>query len=174
MYLDEQTLSECTDTQNAAQTVEDFEVEHILLPNLVDQKASSCPETVLAEYPESADTYKNGYRAITYWQFANAINGAAWWLEKTLGHGQDFETLAYIGPNDVRYQILLVAAIKVGYKVGAKDAFVGERTKEIADVLHVAAEQHSCAYSALQRDRVQNAPHTRSSTTSSHCATKRA
>ncbi|KAL9619388.1 MAG: hypothetical protein Q9160_005983 [Pyrenula sp. 1 TL-2023] len=117
MYRNGKSLSKGIDIQKTRQTDEDSNIEHILLPNLVDQKASSCPETVWAEYPKSADTYENGYRAITYRQFANAINGAAWWLEKTMGKGQDFETLAYIGPNDVRYQILLVAAIKAGYKM---------------------------------------------------------
>ena len=34
-----------------------------------------------------------------------------------LGPGKDFETLAYIGPLDVRYNALLLGAVKAGYKV---------------------------------------------------------
>ena len=30
---------------------------------------------------------------------------------------QTFETLAYIGPNDLRYNVLILGAVKAGYKV---------------------------------------------------------
>jgi hypothetical protein len=39
-------------------------------------------------------------------------------LEVSLGgKSTTFETVGYIGPGDIRYLILVVAAIKVGYKV---------------------------------------------------------
>ena len=88
-----------------------------LLPHLVDKRAVLTPDTLYSEYPVSALTYDEGYRKITYNDFANAINGVARWLVETLGSGKDFETLAYIGPNDIRYPALLLGAVKAGYKV---------------------------------------------------------
>lgn len=88
-----------------------------LLPHLVDKRASLTPDTIYSEYPVSTLTYDEGYRKITYKDFANAINAAAAWLVDTLGPGKDFETLAYIGPNDIRYPALILGAVKAGYKV---------------------------------------------------------
>lgn len=88
-----------------------------LLPHLVDKRAAFTPDTIYSEYPVSTLTYDEGYRKITYRNFANAVNGVAGWLIDTLGPGKDFETLAYIGPNDVRYPALVLGAVKAGYKV---------------------------------------------------------
>lgn len=89
-----------------------------LVPNLVDKRARLTPDAVYAEYPVSTLTYYEGYRSITYRDFANAVNGAARWLANTLGPGENFETLAYIGPNDLRYPALILGAVKAVYKVG--------------------------------------------------------
>ena len=88
-----------------------------LVPNLVDERARLTPDALYAEYPVSSLTYEEGYRKITYRDFANAVNGAARWLVDTLGLGEDFETLAYIGPNDLRYLAFILGAVKAGYKV---------------------------------------------------------
>ena len=88
-----------------------------LVPDIVDQRAQTKPETLYAEYPVSTLSYEEGYRKITYGDFANAVNGAAWWLFNTLGPGSDFEALAYIGPNDLRYPALILGAAKAGYIV---------------------------------------------------------
>lgn len=88
-----------------------------LVPHLVDKRAALTPDTIYSEYPVSTLTYAEGYRKITYRDLANAVNGAAAWLINTLGPGKDFETLAYIGPNDIRYPALILGAVKAGYKV---------------------------------------------------------
>ena len=88
-----------------------------LVPHLVDKRAALTPDTLYSEYPVSTLTYNDGYRKVTYRDFANAINGAAQWLLDNLGPGKDFETLAYIGPNDIRYPALILGAVKAGYKV---------------------------------------------------------
>ena len=54
-----------------------------LVPNLVDQRAQTKPETLYAECPVSILSYEEGYREITHADFANAVNGAAWWLSNT-------------------------------------------------------------------------------------------
>lgn len=64
-------------------------------------------------------SFDSGFDKITYHLFANAINGMASWLDKTLEKKENFETLLYLGPNDMRHNILLLAAVKAGYKVRA-------------------------------------------------------
>jgi thioester reductase-like protein len=80
----------------------------------VDHYAKFKPDQLYAEYPRSPTSYDEGFRPITYRAFANAINGNAWWLTKTLGRGNG-EPLAYIGPNDLRYPALVLGAVKAGY-----------------------------------------------------------
>lgn len=92
-----------------------------LIPNIVDQRARSDPESLYAEYPRSVTSYDEGYQKITIGSLANAVNGVAWWLQKTLGRGEHFETLAYIGPNDLRYPALILGAVKAGYTVTSWD-----------------------------------------------------
>lgn len=88
-----------------------------LLCHLVDERAQTQPNAVYSEIPYSASNYDGGFRKVTYANFANAINGLAHWIKSTLGQGENFDTLAYIGPNDLRYNIVLLAAVKAGYKV---------------------------------------------------------
>ena len=92
-------------------------VEENLVPRVVDRLAAEEPDTLYAEYPRSTLSYEEGYRKITYGDLANAVNGIAAWLLRTLGSGQNFEVLPYIGPNDVRYPALVLGAIKAGYVV---------------------------------------------------------
>jgi len=89
-----------------------------LLPQHVDRIAAEHPDTIYAEYPRSPTTFADGFIQVTYGELSNAVNGLAWWLEKTLGRGEDFPTLVYFGHNDLRYIILILGAAKAGYKVG--------------------------------------------------------
>ncbi len=88
-----------------------------LLPNIIDGMANTRPWALYAETPRSLTTYDAGYRKITYGAFANAINGVAWLLEKRLGRGKTHETLVYVGPNDLGYIVMILGAVKAGYKV---------------------------------------------------------
>lgn len=92
----------------------DFTPDLELLPNLIDHYARVKPDQLYAEYPRSPMSYDHGYRPINYRDYANAINGISWWLIETIGPGKD-ETLAYTGPNDVRYPALVLGALKAGY-----------------------------------------------------------
>ena len=94
-----------------------------LIPNIVDRRAQTDPEALYAEYPVSTASYKEGYSKINYHAFANAVNGVAWWLCDTMGQGNNSETLAYIGPNDLRYPALVLGAVKAGYTV-IRDSFL--------------------------------------------------
>ncbi|KAL2871605.1 uncharacterized protein BJX67DRAFT_377359 [Aspergillus lucknowensis] len=88
-----------------------------LLPHIVDGMAKNRPEAVYAEYPRNPETYAEGFTKLTYRAFANVVNGLAWSLEDRLGHAENFETLVYFGPNDIRQNALVLAACKAGYKL---------------------------------------------------------
>jgi acyl-coenzyme A synthetase/AMP-(fatty) acid ligase len=87
-----------------------------LLSATVDEIADKSPEKTFACISLTSNV-KDGYRDVTFGDFARAVDRTAWWLEGLVGKSRTFETLAYIGPSDLRYFILMLAAPKVGYKV---------------------------------------------------------
>ena len=100
-------------------------IKNQFLPNVVDRRAVEHPEAVFGEYPLSPQTYGHGFRSVTYKDLANVINGLAHWLKKTLGVAGSSEHLPYLGPNDVRYPALILAAVKVGHTVGLSIEIAG-------------------------------------------------
>jgi hypothetical protein len=84
-----------------------------LLPVLVDELQ---PKMIFACIPKSTH-FQDGFINVTGQSFARAVNRAAGWIQDTLGKSHSFDTLAYLGPSDIRYGIFLLAASKVGYKV---------------------------------------------------------
>ena len=87
-----------------------------LLPTVVDELAHTHPERVYATIPISSDI-SQGFRDVTMSKLAQSVNYVAFWLEKSVGRSDSFETLAYIGVPDVRYTLVFLAAVKCGYKV---------------------------------------------------------
>lgn len=87
-----------------------------LIPNIIDERAESDPTKAFASIPRSKDL-ADGFVDITYALVANAINRASWWLSHSMGNTETSEVFAYLGPNDLRYPILLVATMKCGYQV---------------------------------------------------------
>ena len=88
-----------------------------LLPVIVDDRAQNDPLGVWAKFPISPTSYAQGFRSVTHLEMANAVNRIAWILENTLGKSKTFETIAYLGPNDLRCTMVVLAGVKVGYKV---------------------------------------------------------
>ena len=88
-----------------------------LFNHLIDGLAQTRPEAAWAKIPKNELSYDGGYRKVSYKMMANAINGLAWWIKDELGESKGFETLAYFGTWDPRYILLLLAAVKAGYKV---------------------------------------------------------
>lgn len=88
---------------------------HRLVPKLIDEIAIEAPEKVFASLPKSA-TLEDGYIDITYQDLSRAINRAAIFLDENFSRSASFETLAYLGPFDLRYTIFVCAAPKIGYK----------------------------------------------------------
>ena len=91
-----------------------------LLVNMIDYYAGQASAKVYACVPKDNRCLSQGFIDVSYKQLGNAINGAAWWLkDNTVGDKEAFETVAYAGPNDLRYFILVMAAVKCGKRVRA-------------------------------------------------------
>ncbi|PHH60729.1 hypothetical protein CDD81_1311 [Ophiocordyceps australis] len=96
-----------------------------LLPQIIDHVAQTDPEAVWMEYPRSESSYDDGFAQITYGQLARAVDKLAWYLYQSVEARGAFQTLAYIGPNDARYALIVYACIKASFKVsGALDEAV--------------------------------------------------
>lgn len=87
-----------------------------LLSAVIDERARNNHERPFASVPLTADV-RDGLRDVSYRAFANAINRCARWLASNLGASTTFENLAYMGPSDMRYFILAMAAVKSGHVV---------------------------------------------------------
>lgn len=91
---------------------------HRLLPHIVDEKARLDPQGEAFFVPRS-DNPEDGWKPITWKEYANAINYTARIIIEECGSPATgvTPTIAYIGPNDGRYVVVVVAAVKAGYKV---------------------------------------------------------
>ncbi|KAF5686208.1 NRPS-like enzyme [Fusarium denticulatum] len=87
-----------------------------LLHDLIDEIAILDEGRIFTSIPISDDPV-DGFIDITYDRFAVAIDRTAWWLQKSMRGRPRLETFAYLGRNDLRYQLLIIAAIKTCYKI---------------------------------------------------------
>lgn len=87
-----------------------------LLINAIEEKATWTPNDTFMRYPET-NWETEGYNTISYIKYAKAINKIAHWLDAQLGPAMGSETIAYVGPSDPRYAIMVPATIKTGRKV---------------------------------------------------------
>ncbi|UKZ82971.1 putative NRPS-like protein biosynthetic cluster [Trichoderma virens FT-333] len=88
------------------------------LINIIEDDAAKEPNRPFIFIPRSSRP-QDGWEPVTYGQMANAVNHVAHTITKmAFNHVQDgsFPTIAYIGPNDVRYVILMLACIKAKCK----------------------------------------------------------
>ncbi|KAK9442475.1 Male sterility, NAD-binding protein [Metarhizium brunneum] len=88
-----------------------------LLTHVVDEIAASEPSRPFHFQPKT-NKPEDGWVPVTFKEFANAINHVAYIIAETVkkDSADEFPTLAYVGPNDVRYGILVLATIKAGCK----------------------------------------------------------
>jgi acyl-coenzyme A synthetase/AMP-(fatty) acid ligase len=87
-----------------------------LLITAIEDKAKWTPNDTYIRYP-GKDWETEGYRTISCSQYARAIDKAAYWLDEQLGKATQADTIAYSGPSDPRYAIIMPAAIKTGRKL---------------------------------------------------------
>ena len=97
------------------------DVSRDLVPVALDRLAKEDPEAVFVTLAS-----ETGNKSITFRQYANAINGVAWWLENQIGRSYTNEGLAYLGTGggDLFYAVLFIAAVKAGYYVSLVVRFV--------------------------------------------------
>ncbi|KAI0177636.1 nonribosomal peptide synthetase [Pestalotiopsis sp. NC0098] len=88
-----------------------------LIPHIIDDFAQNEPNREAFQIPRSANV-QDGWKVVTFKEFANAVNHAAHRITEICGKPEKgtFPTIAYIGPNDARYVVMMVGAIKAGYK----------------------------------------------------------
>ncbi|KAI1152952.1 hypothetical protein F4825DRAFT_417250 [Nemania diffusa] len=79
--------------------------------------ATEDPQRALLLVPRSSDP-KDGWVSIGFGDYANAINQCAHDIVHRYGRATEgqFPTIAYIGPQDARYLIFIIATIKAGYQ----------------------------------------------------------
>lgn len=91
-----------------------------LLPTTLFKLAKQFPNRRYAEYFADPTKLADGYRTLSFADFANAVHAMAYWIEDNVGKPEvadGTETLVYAGPNDLRYGVLVLASILVGYKM---------------------------------------------------------
>ena len=86
-----------------------------LLSHLVDERAHANHTRPFASIPR-ATRAADGYTNVSYRDFANAIDRLALWITDNIGHPErECETVVYLAPGDLRYQIVALAAVKAGF-----------------------------------------------------------
>ncbi|ROW06826.1 hypothetical protein VMCG_04095 [Cytospora schulzeri] len=88
----------------------EFEGEKLFV-KLIDEKARLTPNHTFVRYP-GEDWETKGFSTITWRQYVNGINKVAHWLDEQLGKSENNDTVAYMGPNDVRYAFVWPALNK--------------------------------------------------------------
>lgn len=86
------------------------------LATTIDESAEKNPSQRFAVIPHENEV-KNEYQELSMKDLAQAVNFMCWWIEDTIGQAQSRETLAYMGANDVRYFVFMIACQKTGYQV---------------------------------------------------------
>ncbi|KAF7131232.1 hypothetical protein CNMCM5793_004282 [Aspergillus hiratsukae] len=87
-----------------------------LLATVVDSLAIECPTRRFCLIPNGTEVHQ-GFREVTFKDLCRAVNTVSWWMERHLGSSIKGETIAYLGSNDIRYIILMLASHKTGYTI---------------------------------------------------------
>lgn len=87
-----------------------------LFPTVIDDQARRTPDKVFASVPRSSKLGPDCYRDVTMLDFARAINRLCEFLEPLIGFSKTQNTVVYFGLPDMRYQIVIVALMKLGHK----------------------------------------------------------
>ena len=87
-----------------------------IIPNAIDHIAQGNPNAIFASIPKSSNL-ADGFRDLSYLEYARTIDRAAAWLKEKLDNDTKNKRIGYMAPSDLRYVILIVAAVKVGSQV---------------------------------------------------------
>ncbi|KAJ8065134.1 hypothetical protein OCU04_005847 [Sclerotinia nivalis] len=122
-----------------------------LPPALLDEIAAEDPERVLYSIAKT-DQMQDGFQDINSKTVANAVNRCAHWLKQTLGTDNS-RVFCYLGPLDLRYIILVMAAPKAGHTA----FFTSHRNSLEAHVSLV--ERTGCSALLLPKEPIPIAQH---------------
>ncbi|KAJ5176185.1 uncharacterized protein N7482_002062 [Penicillium canariense] len=123
-----------------------------LLPHVIDYYAHHEPSRVFASISVS-ESVASGFQDVSMKAMATAVDHMAWWLERTLKGSKKRRTLAYIGAADLRYSILLLAAIKCGWKT----MFISPRNPTILNLgLLQQADVNALLYADVLRSMAKS------------------
>ncbi|PHH73465.1 hypothetical protein CDD82_5464 [Ophiocordyceps australis] len=88
-----------------------------LAVSVIDETAAKEPNRPFV-YTPCGTTPEEGWKAVSFSVVANAINAMAWVIADKIkaNSTEPIPTLAYIGPDDFRYAIMMLACIKAGCK----------------------------------------------------------
>ncbi|KAG6018533.1 putative NRPS-like protein biosynthetic cluster, partial [Claviceps citrina] len=104
-----------------------------LLPAVVDQIAASDPGRPYIYQPRPGSSSQPEWAPISFGQLANAVHHVAHLLSRTVkkGSSERFPTVVYVGHNDVRIGIVVLAAVKAGcqaFFVSPRNTVEGQRS----------------------------------------------
>ncbi|ORY14274.1 hypothetical protein BCR34DRAFT_479781 [Clohesyomyces aquaticus] len=99
------------------------DISQDLLVNIIEYKAQWLTGHTFMRYP-AVNWKEDGYRTLTWGQYSDTINKVAHWLDEKLGELPQGQTVAYLGPSDARYSIILPAVIKTNRKILIPDGRV--------------------------------------------------
>ncbi|KAK3332836.1 hypothetical protein B0T19DRAFT_457824 [Cercophora scortea] len=92
------------------------------LPDIVDTLADEVPDNVWVKVPLSSldsdgpEEEELVWDNVTWRQLSRAVDAMAHWIDQHLGSpATKSETVAYMGVNDIRYAIVILATLKTGY-----------------------------------------------------------
>ncbi|KAK1754172.1 hypothetical protein QBC47DRAFT_302774 [Echria macrotheca] len=88
-------------------------------PEVVEQLAAEDPNGVWIKFPRLSSG-RASWADITFDQLHRAVNTMAHWINENLDFAQTNmknQVVAYIGINDARYPIIIIASIKNGHKI---------------------------------------------------------
>jgi hypothetical protein len=96
----------------------DDDESNMLLPSIIDRRAHLEPQRLFCVLL-NADTEGriSQIRDVSYSDYANAVNKCAWWLESRFRSSPESGVLGYLGPPDIRYSIVALAAAKTNRQV---------------------------------------------------------
>ncbi|KAF2754639.1 acetyl-CoA synthetase-like protein [Pseudovirgaria hyperparasitica] len=87
------------------------------VPRLFDVIARNYPEHVAISIPKDEKNPSRGWKNVTFRDLASAIDKAASWLLREIGHqSESFETIHYMLPQDLSVIVFMLASAKIGFK----------------------------------------------------------
>jgi len=120
------------------------------LPGTIDAIASESPARTWARFPESQESLEEGRLvSVSFAALSNAINRLAWILDGVLPERKHLETIAYIGPSDIRYYILACAASKCQLKVGCARPILMNTMADLWQALFSSPRNNFAAHVSL-------------------------